>query len=329
MGDDGRMAIGGSRGQRRAAAALVRALLVGALLLGGACAQEIDRTRGLDTAIAGLSGVSDSEVVPATPERVERIGVVLDRGLDAAETLSVVRAVAAAAHEAGSRGYVLEVSRSLVEDDVLLVDETFARDRAARGVIGNWIRLLDALLGEITYSYGTGSEEIAVLADGAIGHDVEESSRIGYGLPATTWRFLADGVSFVVSGRVGPRDVALFDRVQRTVTSSVLPVPATGWELQRRSTHVSLFLDVTLPGGDQPERITLDRWADDVEPLALAAVSASRYGERPRWVELTDVAGGAEGARDTFATWSSETRPVKGRDRYLRGWDQWWRELTR
>ncbi len=324
MGDDGRMAIGGSRGRRRAAGALLCALV-----LGSACSPEIDRARGLDTEIAGLGGVSDAQVTSATRDRVERISVVLDRGLDATETLSVLRKVASAAREAGSRGYVLEVSRSLVEDDVLLVDETFARDPEAGAVLGSWIRLLDALLGEVTYSYGAGSEEIEVLADGAIGHDVEETSRIGHGSPGTTWRFLADGSTFVVSGRVGPRDVTLFDRVQRTVSSSVLPVPATEWELQRRATQVSLSLDVALPGGDRPERITLAAWADDVRPLALAAVAASRYGERERRLEITDVTDGAGGDRDTFATWSSESRPVKGRDRYLRGWDQWWYELTK
>lgn len=326
MGDDGRMAIGGSiRGLRCAALALVCALLAA----GTGCSPEIDRARGLDTRIAGLSGVSDSEVTSATPDRVERITVVLDRGLDATETLSVVRAVAAAAREAGSHLYVLELSRSLVEDDVLVVDQTFVRDKAARGVIGNWIRLLDALLGEVTYSYGPGSEDIEVLSEGAIGHDVQETSRIGYGLASTTWRFLAEGITFVASGRVAPRDVALFDRVQRTVTSSVLPVRATDWELQRRETHVSLALEVSLPGGNHPERITLEAWADDLEPLAVAAVAASRYGARPRWVQMTDVPEGAEGSRDTFALWSSEGRPVKGRDRYLRGWDAWWRQLTR
>lgn len=315
--------IGGSRGRCRAAAALLCALL-----LASACSAEIDRTRGLDTEIAGLSGVSDAEVTSATRDTVERITVVLDRGLDATETLSVLRAVAAAAREAGSAGYVLEVSRSLVEDDVLLVDEAFARDREAPGVVDNWIRLLDALLGEVTYSYATGSEQIDVLSDGGIGLDVQETARIGYGSSATTWRFLADGSTFVVSGRVGPRDVTLFDRVQRTVSSSVLPVPATDWELQRRDTHVSLALDVALPGGDRPERITLATWADDVRPLALAAVAASRYADRERWLQITDVTDGGQG-RDTFATWSSEGRPVRGRDRYLRGWDQWWWTLTR
>ncbi len=193
-------------------------------------------------------------------------------------------------------------------------------------MVGDWIRVGDALLGEVTYEYAEGTESIEVVSGGGIAHDITEASRIGSGGPETTWRFFADASEFVVSGQVTRRDVTLFNRVQRTVSSTVLPVPARHWALQRHPGHVLLDLEVALDGGEQPERISLERWETSVRPLAAAAVTSTRYPGTPRFVQLSDV---TTAGRDTFAVWSSEGEPVRGRDRHSRGWDLWWMKVAR
>jgi len=299
---------------------------VGAVLLGGtACSADLDRAQNLDTTLAGVEGVDDAGVRSASTERTNLIEITLDLGLDPTETLATVRRVDAVARDAGFTTYVLELSRTITADDVLVVDDEFAKNRDAKKVVANWIRVLDALLGEVTYEFGTGSEAIEVVSGGGIAHDIAEASRIGSGDPGTTWRFRSDSSEFVVSGQVARRDVTLFNRVQRTVSSSVLPVPATNWELQRRTGHVLLDLEVALDGGTNPERISRERWATSIRPLAAAAVTSTRYPDSPRWVQLSDV---TSAGRDTFAMWGSDGRPVRGRDRYSRGWDLWWMQLA-
>lgn len=302
-------------------------LVLLAVLTGGltGCAEDLDRVTSLQTTLAGVDGVSEAEVHPATTDSTEWIAVVLDHGLDTTDTLAVVSDVTAAAAEAGSVDYRLEVRRSLTDDDVLVVDETFAGSRSAEVVTATFIRLTDALLGEISYDVRGGSETIAVASGGGIGHDVAESARIGDGSASTTWRFEAGPATFVVAGRIGIRDAHLFDRVQRTVSSSVLPLPAVRWRLERQTTQVVLDLDVRVPGGGDPDRISVERWGEDVRPLAVAAVRASHYPGRSRWLTLTDVAGPGP---DTFASWRSGARPVRGRDPHLRGWDAWWQRLA-
>ena len=307
---------GWGRGQRCAVLAVVAAVLLGA-----GCSADLDRARSLDTRVAGLDGVDDADVRSATSDRANLVRVTLDLGLDATETLAAVRRVDRQAREAGFTPYVLEVSRTITADDLLVVDDTFVGSRDARRVVASWIRVTDAMLGEVTYEFGPGQEAIEVVSGGGIAHDVGEASRIGYGADDTTWRFRADAAEFVTSGPVTRRDVTLFNRVQRSVASTVLPVPATYWELHRRTGHVLLDLEVALDGGGSPERITLERRGPAIRPLAVAAVTSTRYPATPRWVQLSDVT--ATG-RDTFASWSSETRPVRGRDRYSRGWDLWW-----
>ena len=62
-----------------------------------------------------MPGVSFSDVTAATPDRAGAIEIILDRGLDADDTLAVVQKVVAAAAHAGFRDYVLEIRRSLVD----------------------------------------------------------------------------------------------------------------------------------------------------------------------------------------------------------------------
>lgn len=299
---------------------------VGAVLLGGtACSADRDRAQGLDTTLAGIDGVDDAGVRSATKDTANQIEVTLDLGLDPTETLATVKRVDNAARDAGFTTYVLELSRTITDGDVLVVDDTFAGSRDATQVVGNWIRVLDALLGEVTYEFGPGNESIEVVSGGGIAHDVAEASRIGSGGTATTWRFVADTSAFVVSGPVTRRDVTLFNRVQRTVSSTVLPVLSTDWELQRHTGHVLLDLEVSLDGGEDPERITLERWATSIRPLATVAVTSTRYPGTPRFLQLSDV---TTAGRDTFAVWSSESAPVRGRDRHSRGWDLWWLRLA-
>lgn len=312
---------GWSRGQG-CAVLLACALVAGAT---GCSSEELDRAQSLHTTLGTLDGVSDSDVATATSTSSELVEVVLDGGLEAPEVLAVLEDVSAAAERAGFAGYRLEVRRSLTEDDLLVVDDTFTGSRDAREVVGNWVRTVDAFLGEVGYSFQTGNETIEVDAGGAVGHDVAEAARIGYGWSGTTWRFLAGPATFVVAHRVSRRDVTLFNRVQRTVVSSVLPLPATAWRLERRSGHVLLDLEVDVPGGPEPQRITLERWAAAVRPLAVAAVRTTRYPDHPRWIQLSD---GAADGRDTFASWSSVGDPVRGRDRHVRGWDAWWDRLA-
>ena len=312
---------GWGRGQRRAALTVVAAMLLG----GASCSADLDRARSLDTRIAGLDGVDDADVRSATTDRANLVRVTLDLGLDATETLAAVRRVDRQTREAGFTPYVLELSRTITADDLLVVDDTFADSRAAGRVVASWIRVADAMLGEVTYEFGPGQEVIEVVSGGGIVHDVGEASRIGYGAADTTWRFEADVAEFVTSGPVNRRDVTLFNRVQRSVASTVLPVPATSWELQRRSGHVLLDLEVALDAGS-PEQVTPERWGPEVRPLAIAAVTSARYPATPRWLQLSNV---TDSGRDTFASWSSETRPVRGRDRYSRGWDLWWNRVVR
>ena len=308
---------GWSRGQGCAVLAMV-----GAVLLGGtACSADLDRAQSLDTRLAGVDGVDDAGVRSATTDRTNLIQVTLDLGLDATATLAAVRRVDRVARDAGFDTYVLEVSRTITDGDVLVVDDAFVTNRDAKRTVDNWIRVLDALLGEVTYEFQAGNEVIEVVSGGGIAHDVAEASRIGSGSAATTWRFEADSSAFVVSGQVTRRDVTLFNRVQRSVASTVLPVPATRWELQRRTGHVILDLEVALAGGPDPRRITRERWAPSIRPLAAAAVRSTRYPGSPRWIQLSDVTAAG---RDTFALWESDGRPVRGRDRHSRGWDLWW-----
>lgn len=325
VSDDGPM---GGRGWRpgRARARLAVTLVVAVAAPGlVACARDLDRAQSLHTTLGALVGVSDADVAAATADTAARLDIVLDRGLGAGAALQVIRDVTAVADEAGWTHYLLDVRRSLVDQDSLVVDEGFPRSGRARVVIESWIRVTDALLGEVTHSYQAGNETISVVSGGDIGHDVAEASRIGYGRSGTTWRFHAEGATYVVSGRVERRDTALFDRVQRTVSSPVLPVPATTWRLERRSSQVLLDLEVNL-AGDDPERISVERQARSIRPLAVAALNSTRSGERARWLLISDRT--ATGEKDPFASWSSTSAPVQGRDRYLRGWDRWWRRLA-
>lgn len=322
MGDDDAMSRAGSR-HRPARAGLLASLVLLSGLAG--CSQDVNRALSLQTTLDTLDGVSQSDVASATEDAVARVDVMLEPDLDAGATLAVIRDVTEATDEAGWTGYLLDIRRSLVDEDSLLVDEAFATSRDARVITENWIRVSDALLGEVLYTYQTGNESIAVASGGGIGHDVAEASRIGYGWKDTTWRFSATGATFIVSGRVEGRDATLFDRVQRSVSSSVLPVPARTWRLERRTTHVVLDLEVRV-AGDDPERITVQRWAASLRPLAEAALSTTRYPDRARWLLISDRTETDE--KDTFASWSSTSPPVRGRDPYLRGWDQWWWKLA-
>ena len=120
---------------------------------------------------------------------------------------------------------------------------------------------------------------------------------------------------------VSGTDVLLFEGTQRSVTSEVLPTPATDWRLERRDGHVLLDLDVGFPGGSvPPERLTIGRYGEDVERLATAAIDATEVESMPTTLRLVNVTPEGD---DVFGYWVSDQRPVRGRDRLVRGWDLW------
>jgi hypothetical protein len=209
-------------------------------------------------------------------------------------------------------------------DDSLVVDDSFIGSDVEATVLSTWVSVTSALLGDVTYSYQPGNETITVDSGPGVAHDVGEASRVGYGFRDTTWTFRDGDTVFVASGRVSPTDVALFQAVQRSVASEALPAPATAWRLERRTDHLLLDLDVTLPGPVEPERLTIPRYGADVARLVAAALGAVRVESRPVWLRLHHrTASGDTHRDDLFAYWVSGEQPVRGRARLMRGWDQW------
>ena len=59
--------------------------------------------------------------------------------------------------------------------------------------------------------------------------------------------------------------------------------------------------------------------------LADAAIGSVRVASLPVTLRLVNVTPASD---DVFGYWSSGQRPVRGRDRLVRGWDRWLAHLA-
>lgn len=310
----------GTFGGRRALT-LVCALAVLSLPALAGCSAALDLAHSVQTKLGRVDGIVDASV--ATPD--EDTGAAIAVTFSDADTdrrlAALIREIDQVADDAGYPSYRLDLTPAGGSGDRLTVDDTFVDSADSSVVLDNWFTVTAALLGPVHYSFEPGTESISVDSGAGVGHDVGEASRIHYGFPNTTWTFVNGDTTFVVSGRVSPTDVTMFESVQRSVASDVLPAPARTWRLERHDGHVLLDLDVTFPGGPvDPARLTVEDYGDDVDRLLIAAVPASRIAGLPVRMELRNPT--ADGT-DVFGYWISDERPQRGRDPLLRGWDAW------
>ena len=310
-------AFGGRRVVTRVSALLVLSVPVAT----AGCSAALDQAHSVQTKLGRIGEIGDASV--STPSRDTGAAIRIDYA-DATTVRELSRLIAAidqVADEEEYPSYRLELAPAGSDGDRLVVDDTFVGSDDEQSVLANWFAVTAALLGDVTYTYEPGNESIAVDAGAGVAHDVGEASRVGYGFPETTWIFQNDGTAFVTAGRVSATDVTLFQGVQRTVSSEVLPTPAPTWRLERHDDHVVLDLDVAFPGGPvPPERLTIGRYGDDVERLVVAALDAMRPASLPVWLRLHHASATDD---DLFGYWVSDRRPVRGRDRLVRGWDRW------
>ncbi|HEU5036740.1 MAG TPA: hypothetical protein VFT70_07040 [Nocardioides sp.] len=306
-------------GRRAVACASVLLTLPVAGLAG--CTAALDQAHSVQTRLNRIDEVAGAQVSTPSPDTGAAIEVTY-AGVETVRALArLVRAVDAVADDEDYPSYRLDLVPAENDGDRLTVDDTFADSPDEASVLDNWFAATAALLGDVRYRFEPGTEEIDVDSGAGIAHDVGEASRIGYGFAGTVWTFRDGDDSFVAAGRVSPTDVLLFSGAQRTVTSEVLPAPATVWTLQRRDRHVLLDLDVGFPGGSvPPERLTVQRYGDAVARLADAAMGAVRVASLPATIRFVNVTPSGD---DVFGYWVSDERPVRGRDRYARGWDAW------
>lgn len=294
--------------------------LICALLLGG-CSEDVDQAHAVQTRLGRMEHVAATQVTSPTADRGAEITLDVTTGLSAAQIVALAADVAETAADEDYLAYTLTLRESGTPTDALVVDDDFGADPRAAVVVGHWKRLASALLGEIVYRYQPGAEIIEVETDGSLVRDVQEAGRIGYGSTATSWRFAEGGSVYVDDGRLHPQDVLLVQRVQRTVASPSLPVPAPDWRLETRADHVLLDLPVVLPqGAVTASELTVAAYQQPVETLVLGAVDALSVTGKPRWLRLhhLDAAGD-----DLFGWWDSDRPPVPGRDPLHRGWDGW------
>lgn len=315
---------GGRRAVARASALLALSVALATPLVAG-CSAALDRSHSIQTKLGRIDEVSDATVATPTDERAAAITVSYTGVSSERELARLLTDIDRVADEADYPPYRLDLVAADSPGDTLVVDDTFIGSEAEPTVLETWRSVTAALLGDITYSYQPGNETITVDSGAGVGHDVGEASRVGYGFRDTTWTFRNEGTSFVVSGRVSPTDVVLFQAVQRSVSSGSLPTPAPTWRLERRTDHLLLDLDVSFPGPIAPEKLTVGRYGDDVERLVQAALGAVRVESLPIWLRLHHRVDPDDPTSrdDVFAYWVSDQQPVRGRDRLLRGWDQW------
>lgn len=311
--------VGGRRGPARprsVAAIAVVAALIGAALTG--CSDDVDESRTVQTHLGRVHQVIDAKVTPPTPDHSAAIRVTYDSQVDTAtrlgDLIGEIEKVAEGLHYPAHR---LTLIPAVAPTAALVVGDGFA-DHAQQGaVLTAWFALTGALLGPVTYDVQPDAETITVAAEGAAAHDVAEAQRIGHGSARTTWVFEADGSAFTATGRVRPADVALFQAVQRNAGVSGQPVWASTWQLDRRSDHVRLDLDLafgtTLVA---PAQLTVARYGRTVAPMARVSLTALASTRLPAWLTL-------HSGSDTFATWASRQAPGRGRDPRRRGWDPW------
>ncbi|GAA1159530.1 hypothetical protein GCM10009606_42000 [Nocardioides aquiterrae] len=292
------------------------------LLAVAACSGALDQAHSVQTRLNRIDEVVASRVSTPSPSTGAAIEVVYDDA-DTVRSLSrLVKAVDAVADDEDYPSYRLDLVPAANEHDRLTVDDSFGGSTDQASVLDNWLATTGALLGDVRYTFEPGTEEIDVDSGAGIAHDVGEASRIRYGFPGTVWTFRDGASSFVASGRVSPTDVLLFQGAQRTVTSEILPAPASAWTLERRDRQVLLDLHVAFPGGPMPpERLTVRRYGDAVARLSDAAMSVVRVAGLPATIRL--IAATPDGDDDVFGYWVSDRRPVRGRDPLARGWDLW------
>lgn len=310
------------------ASALVVLSVVPAVALAG-CTRALDQAHSVQTRLGRIDQVGDATVTTPTDDRAAAIAISYTGVTTERELTRLLTEIDRVADEADYPPYRLDLVSADAPADTLVVDESFIGSDVEPTVLRTWLSVTSALLGDVTYSYQPGNETITVDSGPGVAHDVGEASRVGYGFRDTTWTFRNDGTAFVVSGRVSPTDVVLFQAVQRSVSSEALPAPADTWRLERRADHLLLDLDVRLPGPVQPERLTIARYGDDVARLVEAALSAVRAESLPVWLRLLHRTDATDATDDVFGYWVSDQQPVRGRDRLLRGWDSWLAALAR
>jgi hypothetical protein len=319
MGHHSRMrTFGGRRAVTHVSALLV--LTLATTVLGG-CSDAVDQAHSIQTKLGRIDAISAADVTTPTAERGPSISVSYDDAGTRRELSALIAAIDKIATDADYPSFRLDLKPVTSEGDVLVVDDSFSGSEDEPGVLDSWLTVLDVVLGDITYTFEPGSESIDVDAGAAVAHDVSEASRLRYGFPDTTWTFRNGDTAFVAAGRVSPTDVVLFQDVQRSVSSDVLPAPAPSWRLERSDHHVLLDLDVAFPGAPvDPEQLTIQRYGGDVERLAATAFSAVDVADLPVRMQLRNP---TDAGTDVFGYWISDQRPVRGRDKLVRGWDLW------
>lgn len=292
-----------------------------------ACSGALDQAHTVQTHLNRIDDVVGSEVTTPSADTGAAITVTYVDADTVRELTRLVADIDRVADEQDYPSHRLDLVPAANDADRLTVDDTFAGSSDQADVLDNWLATTAALLGDVRYRFESGEESIDLDSGAGILHDVGEASRIGYGFDGTVWTFRSGDTAFVVAGRVSPTDVALFQGTQRTVASEALPAPASTWRLERRDGHVLLDLRVSFAGGSvDPERLTIDRYGDDVERLVGAAMGAAGVAALPVTMRLVNPVPDAD---DVFGFWSSHDRPVRGRDPLARGWDVWLVQLAR
>lgn len=312
-------------GRRAVLRAAVAALLPLALL--SACSGALDQANTVQTHLNRIEEVASAKVVAPSADTGAAITVTYTGADTPRELGRLIAEIDGVADGQEYPSYRLDLVPAANDGDRLMIDDSFAGSADETDVLGNWFATTAALLGDVRYRFEPGEESIDLDSGAGILHDVGEASRIGYGFDGTVWTFRSGDSAFVVAGRVSPNDVSLFQGTQRTVASEVLPAPASTWQLERRDGHVLLDLRVAFTSGPvEPDRLTIERYGDDVERLAGAAMGAVDVAGVPVTMRLVNPAPDAD---DVFGFWSSADRPVRGRDPLMRGWDRWLVQLAR
>ena len=304
--------------------ALVGLCLPAVLLTG--CTAALDQAHTVQTKLGRIDEIVDASVATPSEDTGAAIAVTFADTDSPRELSDLLGEIDKIADGEAYPSYRLDLTPADSAGDRLTVDDTFVDSPDQTTVLENWFSVTAALLGPVQYSFEPGMESITVDSGPGVGHDVGEASRIHYGFPNTTWTFVNGPTTFVASGRVSPTDLAMFENVQRTVSSQVLPTPAESWRLERHAHHVLLHLDVTFASGPvDPVRLTVEGYGEDVGRLVVAAVDAVRQARLPVRMELRNA---TVTTPDVFGYWISDTRPQRGRDPLARGWDLWLLALT-
>lgn len=301
------------------------ALLLALPLAVAGCSRALDQAHTVQTKLNRIDAVTESQVSTPSADTGAVIEVTYNGQPTVRQLTALVREIDKVADGEDYPSYRLDLVPAENAADRLTVDDTLVGSDEEPAVLDNWLAVTSALLGDVDYRYEPGDELIDVDSGAGIAHDVGEASRLHYGFPGTIWTFHDGDSEFSASGQVSPTDVALFQGTQRTVTSQALPVPAASWRLDRRDGHLLLDLDLDFAGGSVPPALlTVKRYGDDVARLASAAMGALRVESLPVAMRLINPTPDGD---DVFGYWTSDRRPVRGRDRLMRGWDLWLHHL--